>query len=29
MLEMVGYTTEVKKQLCSTNYLSRAFYRYP
>lgn len=29
MLEMVGYTTEIKKQLCSTNYLSRGFYRYP
>ena len=29
MLEMVGYSTAIKKQLCSTNYLSRGFYRYP
>lgn len=26
---MVDYSTSVKKNLCSTHYLSRAFYRYP
>lgn len=29
MLQMVDYSTAVKKNLCSTTYLSRAFYRYP
>ena len=29
MLEMVDYSTSVKKNLCSTHYLSRAFYKYP
>lgn len=26
---MVDYSTSVKKNLCSTHYLSRAFYKYP
>ena len=29
MLQMMGYSTEIKKQLCSTNYLTRGFYKYP
>lgn len=29
MLPMLGYTTEVKKNLCSTSYLSKGFYKYP
>jgi hypothetical protein len=29
LLHMLGYSTEVKKNLCSTSYLSRGFYRYP
>ena len=26
---MVGYTAAVKKNLCSTSYLTKGFYRYP
>lgn len=29
MMRMVNYTTSIKKGLCSTNYLSRAFYEFP
>lgn len=29
MMRMVAYTTSVKKELCSTHYLSRAFYEFP
>lgn len=29
MLQMIDYSTAIQKQLCSTNYLSRAFFRYP
>ncbi len=29
MLQMVDYSTAIKKELCSTHYLSRAFYKYP
>ena len=29
MMRMVNYTTSVKKELCSTHYLSRAFYEFP
>ena len=29
MMKMVNYTTSVKKELCSTHYLSRAFYEFP
>lgn len=29
MLSMVDYSTTIKKNLCSTHYLSRAFYKYP
>ena len=29
LMELVGYSTSVKKNLCSTHYISRAFFRYP
>lgn len=29
MLQMIDYSTAIQKQLCSTNYLSRAFFKYP
>ena len=29
MMRMVNYTTSVKKELCSTHYLSRAYYEFP
>ena len=29
LLKMVNYTTAIKKELCSTNYLSRAYYEFP
>jgi hypothetical protein len=29
MMQLLGYSTSVKKNLCSTHYLSRAFYNYP
>jgi len=29
MMRMVNYTTTVKKELCSTHYLSRAYYEFP
>lgn len=29
MLHMVDYSTEIQKQLCSTTYVSKAYYRYP
>ncbi len=29
LLKMVNYSTSVKKNLCSTHYLSRGFYKFP
>lgn len=29
MLPMLGYSSAVKKNLCSTSYLTQGFYRYP
>ena len=29
MMRMVNYSTTIKKELCSTNYLSRAYYEFP
>lgn len=29
MLKMIDYSTAIEKQLCSTTYLSKAFYVYP
>ncbi len=29
LLELVDYSTSVKKNLCSTNYIIRGFYRFP
>ena len=29
LMNLVGYSTSVKKNLCSTHYISRAFYKYP
>lgn len=29
MMRMVDYSTSVKKELCSTHYLSRGFYEFP
>jgi len=29
MMRMVNYTTSVKKELCSTHYLTRAYYEFP
>lgn len=29
MLKMLGYSTQIEKQLCSTSYISKAFYEYP
>ena len=29
LMQLEGYSTSVKKNLCSTHYISRAFYRYP
>lgn len=27
--KLIGYSTSVQKELCSTNYLTKAFYEYP
>ena len=29
MMRMVNYSTAIKKELCSTNYMSRAYYEFP
>ena len=29
LLRLVNYTTDVKKELCSTHYISKAFYGFP
>lgn len=29
LLRLVNYTTDVKKELCSTHYISKAFYAFP
>lgn len=29
MLQMLGYSTSIDKALCSTTYISKAFYEYP
>lgn len=29
MLKMLGYSTVIQKELCSTTYVSKAFYEYP
>ena len=29
MLKMLGYSTDIEKALCSTTYVSKAFYEYP
>ena len=29
MLQMLGYSTNIEKALCSTTYISKGFYEYP
>lgn len=29
MLKMLGYSTKIEKSLCSTQYVTKAFYDYP
>jgi len=29
MLQMLGYSAQIKKNLCSTSYLTQGYYRYP
>ena len=29
MLNMIDYSTDIEKQLCSTTYVSKAFYKFP